>query len=106
VTPFVVFSAVEPGIPYRVVAQPVAFAQALYQVTAWMRGNDYAVLEPIAARIDALLDRQHAVSATGGLVIDCYRVGTVEPPPQDDPDNPQRQTRQAGGEYRIQAQVV
>lgn len=73
----------------------------MYQVTAWITGNDFAALDPIVARIDTLLNGASG-SASSGHVLGCTRIGIVDPGVNVDADG--RATRQAGAEFRIWAQ--
>jgi hypothetical protein len=99
-TPHIVWTPINPGSDVAFLPAIRAMTQFLYQVTAWITGNDYAVLDPIIVRIDTLLNGASG-AASGGHVIGCVRVGIVEPPANLEADG--RMYRQAGGEYRLWA---
>lgn len=98
VTPFVVWTPVAGTDVNSGIGAVRYMTDFLYQVTAWMTGNDFGVLDPIVARIDQLLQGASGASS-GGYVLGCRREGIIDLPPNVGSDG--RTTRQAGGEYRL-----
>lgn len=77
------------------------YVNAIYAVYAITRTASYAPIEPIAARIDALLNGQSG-TATGGIVLACTRQSPLVLPSLEDGV----EARALGGIYRIYSQLT
>lgn len=99
-TPFIVWTPVDMGSDISAVGAIRVMTRFMYQVTAWITGNDFAALDPIVTRIDTLLHKASGTAASGH-VLECVRIGIVDPGVVIETSG--RVTRQAGAEFRIWA---
>lgn len=98
--PFVTFDALAPTRDVRGVGAVRIMGTGVYVVKAVARTSSWALLRPVAERIDQLLEASSG-AATGGNILHIVREDVHRMVETEDGD---AQWRHLGGEYRVWAQ--